>query len=81
MARTWKFETFTSDVKGGPVALTEPTDFTHPDFALKLKATDTDAGGALLYYSTDRGHHWHGPFKFHDARLEGHSGAHRLHRQ
>lgn len=69
--RTWKFETFTSDIKGGPVALTEPMDFTHPDFALKLKATNTDAGGALLYYSTDRGHHWHGPFKFPMLGLKG----------
>jgi len=62
--RTWKFETFTSDVKGEPVDLTEPMDFTHPDFAMKLKATNTDAGAALFYYSTDRGHRWHGPYKF-----------------
>jgi hypothetical protein len=62
--RTWKFETFASDIKGGAADLGEPMDFTHPDFALKLKATNTDAGGALFYYSTDRGHHWRGPFKF-----------------
>jgi hypothetical protein len=68
---TWKFETFISEGKGGAVDLTEPMDFTHPDFAMKLKATNTDAGAALFYYSTDRGHHWHGPFKFPMLGLKG----------
>ena len=37
-------------------------DFTHPDFALAVRMTDVDAGPSRFYYSTDRGHHWDGPF-------------------
>lgn len=37
-------------------------DFTHPDFAMTLRMTDTNAGPSRFYYSTDRGHHWRGPF-------------------
>lgn len=69
--RTWKFEEFTSDGKGVAADLTEPMDFTHPDFAMKLKATNTDAGGALFFYSTGRGHRWHGPYKFPMLGLKG----------
>ena len=69
--RTWKFETFNSDGKRQPAVLAEPMDFTHPDFALKFKATNTDAGEAWFYYSTDRGHHWRGPFKFPMLGLPG----------
>jgi len=38
-------------------------DFTHPDFALTLRMTDVDTGPSRFYYSTDRGHHWEGPFR------------------
>ena len=44
-----------SDCPGG-------IDFTHPDFAMTLRMTDTNAGPSRFYYSTDRGHHWQGPF-------------------
>ncbi len=37
-------------------------EFTHPDFALTVRMTDVDAGPSRFYYSTDRGHHWDGPF-------------------
>jgi hypothetical protein len=37
-------------------------DFTHPDFAMTLRMTDTSAGPSRFYYSTDRGKSWVGPF-------------------
>jgi predicted neuraminidase len=38
-------------------------DFTHPDFALTARMTDTNAGPSRFYYSTDRGTTWEGPFR------------------
>jgi predicted neuraminidase len=38
-------------------------DFTHPDFALTVRLTDTNSGPSRFYYSTDRGHAWQGPFR------------------
>ena len=38
-------------------------DFTHPDFALTVRMTSVDAGPSRFSYSTDRGHHWTGPFR------------------
>jgi hypothetical protein len=38
-------------------------DFTHPDFALTVRMTDTNAGPSRFYYSTDRGKNWRGPFR------------------
>jgi hypothetical protein len=38
-------------------------DFTHPDFALTVRMTDTNAGPSRFWYSTDRGHTWEGPFR------------------
>lgn len=38
-------------------------DFTHPDFALTVRMTDTNAGPSRFYYSTDRGKTWDGPFR------------------
>jgi len=69
--RTWKFTQFASEPGGSPMELTEPMDFTHPDFALKLQATNADNGPARFYYSTDRGHHWRGPYKFPMFDLKG----------
>ena len=37
-------------------------DFTHPDFALTVRMTDTQAGPSRFYYSMDRGKTWEGPF-------------------
>jgi hypothetical protein len=39
-------------------------DFAHPDFAFTLRMSDNHGGASRFYYSTDRGHHWSGPFKF-----------------
>jgi len=38
-------------------------DFTHPDFCLTARMTDTHCGPARFYYSMDRGHNWQGPFR------------------
>jgi hypothetical protein len=37
--------------------------FQHPDFALTARMTDVDSGPSRFSYSTDRGHHWEGPFR------------------
>lgn len=44
--------------------LTEPMDFTHPDFAMTLRMTGIHEGPSYLYYSLDRGKTWRGPFRF-----------------
>jgi len=46
-------------------------DFTHPDFAMTLRMSDNNGGDSRFYYSTDRGHHWQGPFKFPSLGLKG----------
>lgn len=38
-------------------------DFTHPDFALTVRMTDTNTGPSRFSYSYDRGHTWEGPFR------------------
>jgi hypothetical protein len=38
-------------------------DFTHPDFCMTWRLTHIDCGPSRFYYSTDRGHHWQGPFR------------------
>jgi hypothetical protein len=38
-------------------------DFTHPDFVLTARMTDTNSGPSRFYTSIDRGHHWDGPFR------------------
>ena len=52
--------------------LTEPMDFTAPNFALNLRFTDTNKGPSIFWYSTDRAKSWRGPFKF---PLLGQSGV------
>jgi len=46
-------------------------DFTHPDFALTVRMTDHNGGQSRFYYSTDRGHHWQGPFRLPDFGQPG----------
>ncbi len=46
-------------------------DFTHPDFAMTLRMSDNNGGPSRFYYSTDRGHHWLGPFRFPLLGLKG----------
>jgi len=39
-------------------------DFTHPDFCMTLRMSDNHTGQSRFYTSTDRGHHWAGPYRF-----------------
>ena len=67
---TWKIETppgLRPPAQGGILRdLTEPIDFTAPGFAMKLWFGDASKGPSWLWYSTDRGHAWLGPFRVPD---------------
>lgn len=54
-----------------PVDLSEPINFTHPDFCMTLRFTTIHGGVSRLYYSYDRGHNWKGPFKVPDFGQPG----------
>lgn len=55
--------------KKGPIELTEPINFTHPDFAMTLRMLDIDHGPSLFYISYNRGKKWQGPFKLKVGKL------------
>lgn len=65
---TWKVENklpFADHAKEAkPRPLTEPLDFTHPDFALMFRFGSLNAGPSWFYVSTDRCRTWRGPFAF-----------------
>lgn len=46
-----------------PVDCPGGIEFTHPDFAMKVRMTDIHKGPSHFFYSTDRGKTWNGPFK------------------
>ena len=46
-----------------PIPLTTPLPLGDPNFAMTLRMEDTNAGASRLYYSTDRGRSWRGPFR------------------
>jgi BNR repeat-like domain len=46
-------------------------DFSHPDFAMTLRMTNNHIGPSRFYWSTDRGHHWNGPFRLPNVGTEG----------
>lgn len=50
------------DVRDAP-ELTEPIDFSDPDTVLKFQLTHWTEGRTYLFYSTDRGRTWRGPFR------------------
>ena len=52
------------DVEYPPITeLTEPIDFSHPDFAMTFRMEDhRGTGQSRFYYSYDRGKNWNGPF-------------------
>lgn len=45
------------------VAIAEPINFAHPDFAMTMRFAGINNGDSRLYYSYDRGHNWQGPFQ------------------
>lgn len=51
--------------QGGAAAvdLTDPIDFDDPNFAMTIRAAG-DLGPSRLWYSTDRGKMWRGPYRF-----------------
>lgn len=46
-----------------PMPITEPIDFTHPDFCMTLRFEHIHGGTSRLYYSYDRGKNWKGPYQ------------------
>ena len=67
--RTWKIEAPAGLIppeQGGrqPVALEHPMDFSQPGFAMTLRFKDTNQGASRMWFSTDKGHTWNGPFEF-----------------
>lgn len=46
-----------------PVPITEPINFSHPDFCMTLRYGKVDGGVSRLYHSYDRGRNWRGPFR------------------
>ena len=59
--------------QGGPEAadLPAPMDFLHPGFAMTIRFADSNTGPSRLWYSTDRGKSWHGPYRFPDLGQPG----------
>jgi len=67
--RTWGLEAPPSLLppeQGGAAVrvLRKPMDFRHPGFAMTIRFTNTDQGPSRLFYSTDRGKTWAGPYQF-----------------
>jgi Neuraminidase (sialidase) len=53
------------DIEKRPITeLTEPLDFSHPDFIITFRMLDINEGPSIFYYSYDRGHTWQGPHSF-----------------
>ena len=57
--------------EGEPVPITQPINFTHPDFCMTLRYGNVDGGVSRLYYSYDRGRNWNGPFRMPDLGQPG----------
>lgn len=66
--KTWKTEEnmpFADPTKEAkPAPLTEPIDFTAPDFALMFRFGSLHAGPSWFYTSLDRCKNWQGPYSF-----------------
>lgn len=60
------------DLAEEPIALDEPIeDFTDPDFIITWMRYNYHNGPSIFYYSNNRGHQWHGPYKFPDLDTNG----------
>ncbi len=51
--------------------LTEPMDFSHPDFALTARLIDNHVGPSYIFHSRDRGRNWEGPFRLPEMGTKG----------
>ncbi|HVT94290.1 MAG TPA: sialidase family protein [Bryobacteraceae bacterium] len=51
--------------------LPAPMDFRNPNFAMTIRLSDVDKGHSRLWYSTDRGKSWSGPYRFPDLGQPG----------
>jgi hypothetical protein len=64
--RTWTSERAPfMDAKGvekAPVKQTKPVDFSHPDFAMRIRQNYEAPGNPRIYYSFDRCKTWEGPY-------------------
>lgn len=73
--KTWKVEADQpySDRKNEPAAtsLTEPLDFTAPDFAMMFRFKGLHVGPSWFYTTRDRCKTWQGPFKLDIEGVEG----------
>jgi len=65
--QSWTIEKANFEDENGvqlpPVERTEPVDFSHPDFAMRLRMNNTPPGHSRIYYSHDRCKTWEGPYK------------------
>ena len=65
--RSWTIEAPAFEDEKGvqpvPVERTEPVDFSHPDFAMRLRMNRRPPGHSRIYYSHDRCRSWDGPYK------------------
>lgn len=76
---TWTIETPKSLLppdQGGkdPVPLTRPMDFLLPGFIMTIRYVDLNTGPSLMWYSTNKGKDWEGPFTFPLFDLPGVAG-------
>ncbi len=46
-----------------PIALPEPIDFAHPDFAMTVRMENSNKGTSRYSISYNRGHAWRGPYR------------------
>jgi hypothetical protein len=69
----WAFDNNLPDeLAGEPTILEEPIeDFTNPDFMITWLRYNFHNGPSIFYYSNNRGHEWHGPYRFPDLDTQG----------
>ena len=74
--KTWTIEAPKSLLppEQGGLAVTDlgnPMDFDDPNFAMTIRFADSNVGPSRLWYSTDRGKLWRGPYRFPNVVPQG----------
>ena len=73
--KTWRTEEklpfADREKEGKPAPLTQPVDFTAPNFALMFRFAGLHAGPSWFYTSTDRCKTWSGPYSFSIEGVDG----------